>query len=65
PRSRAGVARPRARGAIGDALHVISCAAGHNIRWLMRAIIRLGFTGLFALAFVAAASATFRRFPFA
>jgi IS5 family transposase len=28
-------------GAIGDALHALSCAAGYNIRWLMRAIARL------------------------
>ena len=27
------------KGAIGDALHAISCAAGYNIRWLMRAIV--------------------------
>ncbi len=27
------------KGAIGDALHAISCAAGYNIRWLMRAIL--------------------------
>lgn len=26
------------KGASGDALHAISCAAGYNIRWLMRAI---------------------------
>ena len=25
------------KGAVGDALHAISCAAGYNIRWLMRA----------------------------
>ena len=25
--------------ALGDALHAISCAAGYNIRWLMRAIV--------------------------
>jgi IS5 family transposase len=30
------------QGAIGDALHSISCAAGYNLRWLMRAIVRLG-----------------------
>jgi transposase, IS5 family len=47
------------RGSIGDALHAIalgypvSCAAGYNIRWLMRAIIRLGLRGLFALVFLA------------
>ena len=28
-------------GALGDALHALSCAAGYNIRWLMRAIVRL------------------------
>jgi transposase, IS5 family len=27
------------QGAIGDALHALSCAAGYNIRWLMRAIM--------------------------
>ena len=41
------------RGSIGDALHAMSCAAGYNIRWLMRAIMRLGLSGLFALAFLA------------
>ena len=29
-------------GAAGDALHALSCAAGYNIRWLLRAIVRLG-----------------------
>ena len=33
--------------AVGDALHALSCAAGYNIRWLMRAIARLGLRGLF------------------
>ena len=41
-------------GSIGDALHAISCAAGYNIRWLMRAIMRLGLRGLFACAFLVA-----------
>lgn len=35
------------QGAMGDALHALSCAAGYNIRWLLRAIIRLGLGGLF------------------
>lgn len=35
------------QGAVGDALHALSCAAGYNIRWLMRAIARLGLGGLF------------------
>ena len=30
------------KGAQGDALHAISCAAGYNLRWLLRAIARLG-----------------------
>ncbi len=30
------------QGATGDALHAISCAAGYNIRWLLRAIAALG-----------------------
>ena len=41
-------------GSTGDALHAISCAAGYNIRWLMRAIQRLSLKGLFALAFIVA-----------
>ena len=35
------------QGAMGDALHALSCAAGYNIRWLLRAIVRLGLKGLF------------------
>ena len=35
-------------GSLGDALHAIACAAGYNIRWLMRAMLRLGLKGLFA-----------------
>lgn len=35
------------QGALGDALHSISCAAGYNLRWLLRAIARLGIEALF------------------
>ena len=42
------------KGSIGDALHAMSCAAGYNIRWLMRAIMHLGLRGLFAFAFLVA-----------
>jgi IS5 family transposase len=35
------------QGAMGDALHALSCAADYNIRWLLRAIVRLGLSGLF------------------
>jgi IS5 family transposase len=53
------------KGSMGDALHAISCAAGYNIRWLMRAIVRLGLKGLFARVFLAAAISTLQRSPFA
>ena len=32
------------QGALGDALHTISCAAGYNLRWLLRAIAAAGGT---------------------
>ena len=35
------------QGALGDALHSISCAAGYNLRWLLRAITRLGLGAVF------------------
>jgi len=42
------------QGAVGDALHALCCAAGYNIRWLLRAITRLGLGALFcALSAVA------------
>ena len=34
------------QGAAGDALQALCCAAGDNIRWLLRAIARLGLGGL-------------------
>ena len=39
------------QGATGDALHAVLCAAGYNIRWLLRAILRLGLRGLLASLF--------------
>ena len=38
-------------GATGDALHAVLCAVGYNIRWLLRAIVRLGLKGLLAPMF--------------
>ena len=35
------------KGALGDALHALSCAAGYNIQWLLRAIVRLGLGPVF------------------
>ncbi len=43
-----GMDRCWLRGATGDALHAVLRAAGYNIRWLLRAIVRLGLKGLFA-----------------
>lgn len=34
------------RGATGDALHAVLCAAGYNLRWLLRAMARLGLKAL-------------------
>jgi transposase, IS5 family len=50
------------QGALGDALHALSCAAGYNIRWLLRAIVRLAAKrsslALSGLAFYARISIT-------
>src|SRR5690606_25134739 len=35
------------QGATGDALHAVLCAAGFNLRWLLRAIVRRGITAVF------------------
>jgi transposase, IS5 family len=34
------------QGSLGDALHALLCAAGYNIRWLLRAIVRKGLGAL-------------------
>lgn len=35
------------KGSLGDALHTVLCAAGYNLRWLLRAVARLGVKGFF------------------
>ena len=40
------------KGAQGDSLHAVLCAAGYNIRWLLRMIIQKGI-GLFLRPFQA------------
>lgn len=35
------------RGQRGDALRAVLCAAGYNLRWLLRAIVRPGLKGFF------------------
>lgn len=44
------------QGALGDALHSISCAAGYNLRWLLRAIARRGIGAVFLRLLQAALS---------
>lgn len=34
------------KGQLGDALHAVLCAAGYNLRWLLRAMVRLGLKAL-------------------
>ncbi len=48
-----GMRRCWLKGAQGDALHVMLCAAGFNLKWLLRAIARLGlFAPIFLYVFV-------------
>jgi IS5 family transposase len=35
------------QGRLGDALHTVLCATGYNLRWLMRAMVRLGLKAVF------------------
>ena len=42
-----GMARCWLKGSEGDALHAVLCATGFNIRWLLRAIVRLGLASVF------------------
>ena len=43
--------RCRLQGAVRDALRALRCAVGYNIRWLLRAIARVGLGGLFCAYF--------------
>jgi IS5 family transposase len=42
-----GLQRCWLKGSEGDALHTVLCAAGYNLRWLLRAIARLGIAAVF------------------
>ena len=44
-----GMRRCWLKGETGDALHVVLCAVGFNIRWLMRAIVAKGIGPLWSL----------------
>lgn len=45
-----GMRRCWLKGKSGDAAHAVLCAAGYNLRWLLRAIARLGLKAFCALA---------------
>jgi IS5 family transposase len=45
-----GLRRNWLKGSEGDVLHPVLCAAGYNLRWLMRAVTRLELKALFALS---------------
>ena len=47
-----GMDRCWLKGQTGDAIHAVLCAAGYNLRWLMRAVVRLGLKGFFACFFI-------------
>lgn len=44
-----GLRRNWLKGSGGDVLHPVLCAAGYNLRWLMRAVVRLGLNALVVL----------------
>src|SRR5450631_1305525 len=50
------------QGALGDALHALSCAAGYNIRCLLRAIARLGVAWIFCALNFAERNASIKAF---
>lgn len=47
-----GMDRCWLKGAAGDAIHAVLCAAGYNLRWLMRAVVRLSLKGFFTRFFI-------------
>ena len=49
------------QGQLGDALHAVLCAAGYNLRWLMRAMVRLGLAVAFLRAMLCWLMATLSR----
>jgi IS5 family transposase len=42
------------RGQLGDALHAVLCAVGYNLRWRLRAMLRLGLKAVFLRLFLRA-----------
>ncbi len=44
-----GMQRCWLKGQNGGALHAVLCAVGYNLRWLLRAIVRLGIGPVFSV----------------
>jgi IS5 family transposase len=49
------------KGAEGDALHAVLCAAGYNIRWLLRMIVKKGLGLLLCLLQVSGLAGLFGK----
>ena len=49
------------KGAEGDALHAVLCAAGYNIRWLLRMIVRKGLGLLLCLLQTCSLTGLFKK----
>jgi IS5 family transposase len=45
------------QGELGDALHIVLCATGLNLRWLLRAMVRLGLKAIYLRQFLLALQA--------
>jgi IS5 family transposase len=56
-----GMRRCWLKGQTGDAVHAVLCAAGYNLRWLLRAIARLGLKAFYALAALLGADSFTKR----
>ena len=49
------------KGSEGDALHAVLCAAGYNIRWLLRMIVKKGLGLLLCLLQVCGLAGLFEK----
>lgn len=49
------------KGSAGDALHAVLCAAGYNIRWLLRMIVKKGLGLLLCLLQVSGLTGFFEK----
>uniref|UniRef100_UPI00404724DC transposase n=1 Tax=Rheinheimera sp. TaxID=1869214 RepID=UPI00404724DC len=50
------------KGQTGDAIHAVLCAAGYNIKWLMRMILQKGIKPFLFLFFAQELQALFENF---